>query len=371
MSGHPSFLFAGGGTGGHVFPALAIAEALRARYSDAEITFAGSPDRIEARLARDRGYAFRGIWISGLKRRFHVDTILLPIKILVSLVQSARILRTCRPWVVIGTGGYVSGPVLAAAHLLGYPTVIQEQNGFPGITTRLLARFADETHLTFAESARHLTKARKIVVSGNPVRPSLQRIEAREARRRLGLDPDASTLFVFGGSLGARSINRAVERGMADLCRAGIQLVWQTGAADAERAQQVVDEVGARAVVLPFLEDMDLGYSAADLVVCRAGATSLAELTVLGCPALLVPYPHATADHQRANAQALVDHGAAVMVDDAEVDRVPAVALDLLSRPDALHALAEAARSMGRPEAANTLADAILALASSSTRRTP
>lgn len=370
MSAPLSILFAGGGTGGHVFPGIAIAEVIRGQYPDAEIAFAGSRHKIESRLAAEHGFSFYPIWISGFKRSMSLDTFLLPIKILVSIFQSIRILRHLRPGVVVGTGGYVSGPVLYAATVLGYPTLIQEQNEYPGITTRLLAGRVDETHITFPDSARYLRDARQIKVSGNPVRPSLHLVDQRMARTRLGLNADLPTLFVFGGSLGAGSMNRAMIAGLGRMAAAGVQIIWQTGPADLAEARRATEDAGMVGVVTDFIHDMELAYSAADCLVCRAGATSIAEITALGLPAILVPYPHAADDHQRKNARALADAGAAWYLDDTEVDRLPELALQLLIDDQARTALRAAAQAMGTPGAATTLAEAVLALAKSSTRRT-
>jgi UDP-N-acetylglucosamine--N-acetylmuramyl-(pentapeptide) pyrophosphoryl-undecaprenol N-acetylglucosamine transferase len=366
MSAPLTVVFAGGGTGGHLFPGIAIAEALRTLRPDTRISFAGSASKIEARVVPAHGYAFDPIWISGFRRSFSLATALLPLKLAVSVLQTMRLLRRRRPQVVVGTGGYVSGPVVWTAAKLGYRTLIHEQNEYPGATTRRLAGLVDEVHITFEASARHLAHARRVVASGNPVRPSLRRLDTAEARARFGLDASRPVLFVFGGSLGAGSINRAILAGLERLADAHVQVLWQTGAADLTQARAAAASHGG-IVVLPFIDDMAAAYSAASLVVCRAGATSLAELSAMQMPALLIPYPHAAADHQRRNARAMEAAGAAAYLDDDEiregdgsvlVDRV----LALMCDADALAAMAARTATLARPDAARSMAEAIVRL---------
>lgn len=361
-------LFAGGGTGGHLFPGVAIAEALRHNVPDARISFAGSKRKIEAVVVPKLGYEFDPIWISGFRRALSAETLLLPLKLLVSLWQAFRVLRARRPDVVVGTGGYVSGPVVYMAARLGTPTLIQEQNEYPGATTRMLSPLADEVHITFDSTRRALAKAKRVVLSGNPVRLSLARIGAREAREAFGLDAERPTVFVFGGSLGAGSINAAIAKFLPRLEEAGVQVLWQTGSAQYEAMRAAA--AGRRHVVVrPFIDEMNVAYSAADVAVCRAGATSLAELTVLGIPAILVPYPHAAADHQTKNALALAEAGAARLLRDSDLDALGGTILDLLQDAAALRDMAECSRRMGHPRAAFEIAEAVQRLAHSSPSR--
>jgi len=285
--------------------------------------------------------------------------------VLVSLWQAFRILRRRNPDVVVGTGGYVSGPVVYVAARLGTPTLIQEQNEFPGVTTRMLSSDVDEVHITFESTRRALPGAARVVLSGNPVRVSLTRVDARAAREAFGLDAERPTVFVFGGSLGAGSLNAAVTNLLVRLDEAGVQVLWQTGSTQYDAACSAAagrTHVAVRA----FIDEMNVAYSAADLVVCRAGATSLAELTALGIPAILVPYPGATADHQTKNACALADGGAARMLADADLDMLGDVLFDLLNEGATLREMAEASRRMGHPRAAFDIADAVIRLAHSS-----
>lgn len=363
MSEALRFIFAGGGTGGHLFPGIAIAEALHTLRPDCVISFVGSHNRIEARVVPKYGYPFDSVWIAGLQRRLSLRTALLPLKLIVSLVQSWRILRRRRPHVVIGTGGYVSGPLLYVAARTGRRTLIHEQNEFPGITTRKLAPLVDEVHVSFPGSARLLQNARRLLQSGNPVRLSLRRHDAGDARVHFGLHPARKTLLVFGGSLGARSINRAVRALVPRLVREEYQLIWQTGTAEFETYKSLGALYHEQVIVRQFIDEMDVAYSAADLVLCRAGATSIAELTALGTPSLLIPYPHATADHQYKNAVALAEQGAAHVLRDEELHRLERELFSLFDDSATLMRMAEAATVAGRPRAAFDIAEAVLRLA--------
>lgn len=363
MSGRLHIIFAGGGTGGHLFPGVAIAQALQELRPDCGVSFVGSGNRMEARIVPKLGYDFDALWISGLKRSFSVGTVLLPIKIVVALEQSLRILRRRKPDLVIGTGGYVSGPMLYAAAKTRRRTMIHEQNEYPGATTRMLSSLVDEVYVTYESSAKRLPAANKLYVAGNPVRPNLRRIDANEAREFFGLQPETRTLFVFGGSLGAASINKAVRHLVPRLVREGYQLLWQTGVRDHVDLASIGALYNGQVVVRAFIDDMDNAYSAADLVVCRAGATSLAELTVLGLPAILVPYPHAAADHQYHNARAMAEAGAARVLRDEELGNLENELFRLLDDDTALHGMATASAALGRPRAAFDIAEAALRLA--------
>ena len=356
-------IFAGGGTGGHLFPAVAVAEALLQLRPGSTVSFVGSRQRIEARVVPKLGYVFDPIWISGLRRSFSLSTLLLPLKIAVSLWQSWRILRRRRPHVVVGTGGFASGPLLYVAAHTGRPTLIHEQNEYPGITTRKLAGDVDEVHITFPSSERLLGHAKRLLPSGNPVRLSLRRHDAGDARVHFGLHPARRTLLVFGGSLGAAAINRALRALVPRLVREEYQLIWQTGSRDHGEYASLGALYQGQVVVRPFIDEMDLAYSAADLVLCRAGATTLAELGVLGLPSVLVPYPHAAADHQTHNANAVADKGAAVVLRDDALGELERVLFPLLDDDDALARMSAAAASLGRPDAAFHIAEAVIRLA--------
>lgn len=358
-------IFAGGGTGGHLFPALAIAEEIKLLKSDAEILFVGTKNKIEARVVPERGYMFKPIWISGFRRKFTPGNLLFPVKLIVAMIQAMRIVKKFRPMVVIGTGGYVSGPVLYAATLGGVPTLIQEQNSYPGATTRFLAKRVNEVHLTFEQSRKYFSGLGNIFVSGNPTRRSLAAVSRADALRYFGFSEDPRNLIlVFGGSLGARSINAAFIRYAGDLVGKNFQLLWQTGAEDFENVKQSLGEpLRSRIKIYPFIDRMDYAYAISDLVVCRAGATTIAELTLLGKPALLVPYPFAAADHQTENARSMAADGAAEVIPDQELQDGLVEKIILMFQSDRLRRMSESSRALARPDAARDIAVRALRLA--------
>jgi UDP-N-acetylglucosamine--N-acetylmuramyl-(pentapeptide) pyrophosphoryl-undecaprenol N-acetylglucosamine transferase len=359
-----SILFAGGGTGGHLYPALAIAEEIRKRRPDAAITFAGARGKIEEREVPERGFEFAPLWISGLSRRFSAGTVLFPLKVLVAIWQSYRLIRREKPDVVVGTGGYVSGAPVFVAWLLGLPTMIQEQNSYPGITTRLMASRVREVHLTFERSARYLSRKDNIHFSGNPTQAAIGKPDRQEGARHLGVDPSGKTLLVTGGSQGAASINSALLGALDALVADGTQIVWAVGTADYERVEGFVRELqsGARRQVHlhRYIGKMQYAYAAADLAVTRAGATTLAELARAAVPSVLVPYPYAAADHQTENAEAMVESGASVLCRNNELDRrLLEIVRALLKDSDTLRRMSENARRLSRPDAAEELATAV------------
>ncbi|HTX17274.1 MAG TPA: undecaprenyldiphospho-muramoylpentapeptide beta-N-acetylglucosaminyltransferase [Bacteroidota bacterium] len=358
-----SILFAAGGTGGHLFPAIAIAEEIRKLRPEAVIEFVGTRDKIEARVVPEKGFGFSTIWISGLHRRLTVDNLLFPAKVIVSLVQSFFLIRRLKPDVVVGTGGYVCGPILFAASLLGIPTVAHESNSYPGVTTRLLASRVTKLLLTFEVTKRWLPKLSnaKVELVGNPTRGAMGSVSREEGIAHFGLDPGKKILLVIGGSLGASSLNGMVEKNISRIEKSGIQVIWQTGEKEFERFSS---NRSSSVWVGKFIDRMECAYAAADVVICRSGATTLAELTRLGKPAILVPYPHAAANHQELNAQAMVEAGAAVMVRDSELDsRGLETIEEMFSHAAFLDAMGEKSRSLGRPEAGRDIAKKILGLA--------
>lgn len=359
-------LFAGGGTGGHLYPAVAMAAMLKELDPGVRVSFAGTPSGIEATEVPRLGYPLHLIPVRGLKRGRSLSALLSNVGVLadfaLSLFRAAALIRRERPDVVVGTGGFVSGPVLLAAQLMGKRTMIQEQNAFPGLTTRLLSMMAREVHVAFREATGHLKKKKGVFLTGNPAR-SFDPVDMRRARERFGLDADRPTLLVFGGSRGARSINNAVLRGLRRLTGSA-NLIWQTGSLDYGRIRKEV-EPSENLWIGAYIEEMGEAYGAADLVLCRAGASSIAELTNLHKPSVLVPYPHATGDHQRHNALALSTPGAALLIGDGELDsgesmeRVEA----LLRDPASLSSMGEEAGRLSAPDAARRLAERIRALA--------
>lgn len=356
-------LFAGGGTGGHLFPAIAIADALRRIDSDCIVSFVGTRNKIEARVVPQLGYEFDAIWISGLSRSLSLRNLLFPCKVLVSMIQSLGILGKRKPDVVVGTGGYVCGPVLIAAAWRKIPTLLQEQNSYPGATTRMLAPRVDEVHITFESSRQHLAKAAKIVVSGTPVRQSLARIDKADACRAFNLQPERRTAFVFGGSQGASSINRAVRSILPQCIERGVQVIWQTGEAAYREIADACAPFSSSIVVRPFIDDMQRAYSAADLAVCRAGATTIAECAAFGLPALFIPYPFAAANHQVENARTVENLGGGIVIEETNIASFAASFFDLIQDEARLSTMAAAMKRAGAPDAADRIARAIVRLA--------
>ncbi|MFH1009150.1 MAG: undecaprenyldiphospho-muramoylpentapeptide beta-N-acetylglucosaminyltransferase [Candidatus Latescibacterota bacterium] len=356
-------LLAGGGTGGHVFPALALADAIVACAPSARILFVGTERGMERTAVPESGYPMEMISVIGLRRRVSWEWLRFPVALAASLRQTRRIFRAFRPHLVIGTGGYVSGPVGFMARWFGLPLVIQEQNSYPGMTTRLLSGIADQVHLTFPESARFLLRKTNIQVSGNPTRSDIGLVGRTVGRARLKLARNKPTVCVIGGSQGAHSINVALSEALDRLTASGIQILWQTGKRDMAWASELSARYGDAVRPHEFVE-MPTVLGAADLILCRAGAMTLAEIARCGLPAIVVPYPHATANHQEHNARSLVQSGAAELILDRELtgDRLAQRILALLKDRERLARMGRASRSLGRPMAAEHIAECGLRL---------
>ena len=362
----PHILMAGGGTGGHVYPAIAIADAITTLRPEARVVFAGTEDRLEARAVPAAGYALHPITAQGLQRRLTATNLMTPVRMLQGLLQSWRLVGAIEPDVAVGTGGYVAGPVLLAAWLRGRPLLIQEQNAYAGVTNRLLARLAQRIHLAFPEAKEWVPRDRA-VVSGNPTRRALREADPNEARAALQLPADGHVVRVMGGSLGSAALNEAVETNLEALLSprpsGDVYVVWQTGTRYYEAINDRVDD-HPRLRLVEYIDRMDRAYAGADLVVCRAGALTCSELMVTGTPALLVPSPNVVADHQTKNARSMARSGAARVLPEAELaDRFVDAVTALLDDPDARGEMAAAAREMARPEAAETIARDVLCLA--------
>ncbi len=359
-------LIAGGGTGGHVYPGLAIAEEWARRHPDTEVVFVGTERGLEATAVPRAGYRLRTIAARGFPRRPGLAFLKSIVALVASLGQTWRILGEESPRVVVVTGGYVSGPVGLLAKLRGIPLVVQEQNSVPGVTNRWLSLVAAEVHISFLESRHYFRRRDHLKVTGNPIRRSLLRQDRTTAYEALRLDPAKRTLLVFGGSRGAASINRAMAAALQRLARVPrLQVLWQTGSDDAQWATSETGKLPLPVRVTPYLERMEMAYAVADLAVCRAGAMTIAELTACGVPAILVPYPHATHDHQTENAKGLVDRGAAEMVADSELqgDDLARRIEALLRDETRLRRMGRNARAFSRTNAAERIADSMEALA--------
>jgi len=357
-------MIAGGGTGGHISPGIAIADALERSDPGVEVFFMGRRDSIEERLVGRTGRGFVAIPSMGLRRSADIRNIAMPFAVLAGVVGALGALVARRPAVAVGTGGFVSMPPVLAARALRIPVVLQEQNSYPGLATRVLSRWASSVHTSFKETAAYLPRAREIVLSGNPVRSEFEATDRAESRARLGLDPEGAVVLLVGGSRGARRINEAVVSAAGTMAGVGVQLVVQTGTADVDKVRAAVDEAGVRAIVEPFFDDMATAYAASDLVVSRSGATAIAEIEMVGRPSLLVPYPYATEGHQMKNARAVEKEGAAVVVPDDELsgERLADEISELLIDSARLALMAQRARALARPDAAERVAETVLAL---------
>ncbi|MEP0547125.1 MAG: undecaprenyldiphospho-muramoylpentapeptide beta-N-acetylglucosaminyltransferase [Rhodothermales bacterium] len=359
----PRILFACGGTGGHVYPAIAIADAVRALAPDAAIAFAGTRDRMEWEAVPKAGYPIHAVTAVGFPRGLSPKLLTFPFKIAKGLGDSWTLIGGFDPDVVVGTGGYVTGPVGLAATLRGVPLAIQEQNAYAGATNKLLAKRAEHVFIAF-EAARSSFPPGKAVLTGNPVRGDLTQADADAARAHFEIADGQRVLLAMGGSLGAGPINDAFRTNLdALLADEALVVIWQTGRRYFDELEKQVP-AHPRLRLLQYLDRMDYAYAAADLAVCRAGAITCSELAVTGTPAVLVPSPNVTADHQTKNARALADNGAAVLLPEPRLaaEFLPTVQ-GLLDDAGRLAAMERAALATGRPDAAREIAEAVLALA--------
>lgn len=365
MSSSLKIIISGGGTGGHIFPAIAIANAIKARQPHADILFVGAKGKMEIEKVPRAGYPIKGLWISGFQRKLTLRNLLFPIKLLSSLLRASQIIRSFKPDAAVGVGGYASGPLLEMATRKGIPALIQEQNSYAGATNRLLAKKVQRICVAYENMERYFPQE-KLVLTGNPVRSDLVRISAtrEEALAHFGLDPTKKTLLLFGGSLGARSLNQAMAASAAALReRPDVQVLWQCGSLYFEDYKNAETAKLPNVQIQAFIDRMDLAYKMADLVVCRAGALTISELQLVGKPAMLVPSPNVAEDHQTKNALALVERDAAIMLPDAEAkaQMIPET-LALLNHPERLEELATNVHAMAKTDAAEQIADEVLNL---------
>ncbi len=323
------FIISGGGTGGHIFPAVAIANALKKNIPDCEILFVGAEGRMEMQKVPEAGYAIKGLPIAGLQRSLDLKNLLLPIKILKSVTMAMKIITDFKPDVAIGVGGYASAPLLFAAKLKGIPYVIQEQNSYAGITNKILGKWAQKICVAY-DGMENFFPKEKIVFTGNPVRANISesKVTKQEALQYFDLAENRKTVLVIGGSLGARTINQSIDAGIEKINVGNIQLVWQTGKGYFETAKQKANN---SIKVFDFIKQMDMAYAAADIIISRAGALSVSELCIVGKPCVLVPSPNVAEDHQTKNAMALVNKNAAVLVKDLEAkEKLISTVLELI-----------------------------------------
>ena len=352
------YLISGGGTGGHIFPAVSIANALKELDPEAEILFVGALGRMEMERVPQAGYKIVGLAVRGFDRKKPWKNVSVLIDLSKSIRQVKKIIRDFKPNVGVGVGGYASGAAMWAAAKMGIPILLQEQNGFAGVTNKILKDKAAKICVAY-EGMEKFFPADKIILTGNPVRQNL--LDGRKSK-----DDGRKTLLIIGGSLGARTINEAVIAGLKELTNAGIKVVWQTGKVYYEKCKAAWEAAGSPANIecLDFLSDMPDRYANADLVISRAGASSISEICLLGKPAILVPSPNVAEDHQTHNAMALVNKDAAVLVRDAEAaEKLIATALELLNDPKRLKTLQTNVLKLAQKDSAKRIAEEVIALA--------
>ncbi len=351
-------LISGGGTGGHIYPALAIANAWMDKHPDSEILFVGAQGKMEMQKVPEAGYSIKGLPVAGLQRKLTLANLSFPIKLWRSLRMASKIVKEFQPQLVVGVGGYASGPVLYAAQNKGIPTLLQEQNSYAGLTNKLLAKKAAKICVAYPEMERFFPKE-KLKLTGNPVRKDLLDLAGKREKgiQVFGLDGNRKTVLVLGGSLGARTLNQAMLKHMVDLEKEGYQVLWQSGKFYFKDMEVALEKAGLTHIHLrEFIREMDLAYAAADVIVSRAGALSVSELCLVGKPVIFIPSPNVAEDHQTKNANACVKQDAAVLLADADaVANFKEYIDDLLRHEGKAQALATAIKKLARPDAANAL----------------
>ena len=355
------FILSGGGTGGHIYPAIAIANELKKRFPEAKFLFVGAQDKMEMQKVPQAGYAIKGLWIAGIQRRLTFDNLLFPLKLVLSLLKSKAIIKGFKPDVVIGTGGFASGPLLQMANLAGIPTVIQEQNSFPGITNKLLSKKANVICVAYENLERFFPKE-KMILTGNPVRQDLIDVANKrfEAISYFNLDSNKKTLLILGGSLGSRRINQLIAKELENIKAQNVQVIWQCGKFyfDEYKKYQTTN-----VQVVAFIEKMDLVYAAADVVISRAGASSVSELCIVGKPVIFIPSPNVAEDHQTKNACAIVDKKGAIMLKESELEsQFESVFRALINSAEDQKQLSENIKKLALPKATIEIVDEIVKL---------
>lgn len=327
-------IVSGGGTGGHIFPAIAIAKSLENKVSDIELLFVGAKDKMEMQKVPEAGYKIEGLWISGFQRSFSRRNLMFPFKLISSVIKSMKIVRRFKPDLVIGTGGFASGPLLFAASRKGIPSVIQEQNSYPGITNKVLSKYVNKVCVAYDNMERFFPKD-KIIFTGNPIRKAILNFKDKreEGKKLFGVNNGKITILVVGGSLGARTINESIKESISEFANNELNLIWQTGTSFGDVAKNIIEDINIDGISSHmFIREMDLAYAAADIIVSRAGAIAISELCFVGKPILLVPSPNVAEDHQTQNAQSLVNKNSALMVKDVDAKRKLVSELISLSR---------------------------------------
>lgn len=355
-------LISGGGTGGHIFPAIAIANAIKSRYPKVDILFVGADNRMEMEKVPAAGYPIIGLPVAGFDRRKMWKNVAVIIKLIKSILKSYKIIKNYRPDIAIGVGGYASGPSLRTAAAMGVPCLIQEQNSYAGVSNKLLAKKAQTICVAYEGMDKFFPK-QKIVVTGNPIRQDLTAsiVNKEEAYAFFKLDPNKKTILIIGGSLGAATINKSIMAGIHKIIDSNIQVIWQSGKFYFHEAQQSLSQYAQAPIVLSeFISRMDLAYAVADLVVSRAGASSISELCCLQKPCVLVPSPNVAEDHQTMNALALVKKGAAILIKDKDaIKELIPFCLEMVHKEDQLEDLSKNISKLSLPDAANKIVDQV------------
>lgn len=367
MKDNLRIIISGGGTGGHIFPALSIANAIKEARPDAEILFVGAEGRMEMQRVPAAGYKIIGLPVAGFDRKNLFNNFAVIVKLIRSQMIARKIIKDFNPHAAVGVGGYASGPTLKMAGAMGIPTLIQEQNSYAGVTNKLLAAKAEKICVAYPGMERFFDK-NKIIMTGNPVRQGLldNKLSKEEAIKSFGLDPTKKTILIIGGSLGARTLNNCVMHAMSEIKQSGVQFIWQTGKFYIEEARKCYNEAGSPRMIhtTDFISDMNAAYTAADLVVSRAGAGSISEFCLLGKPVILVPSPNVAEDHQTKNAMALVDKDAAVYIKDSEADeKLIDAAVSLVADKDKLESLSTNIKKLAFQDSAANIAAEVCKLA--------
>lgn len=367
MKDNLRIIISGGGTGGHIFPAVSIANAIKEQHPDTEILFVGAEGRMEMQRVPAAGYKIIGLPVAGFDRKNLLKNFSVLIKLFRSQLKARQIIKEFKPDAAVGVGGYASGPTLKMAGMMGIPTLIQEQNSYAGVTNKLLAKKACKICVAYEGMERFFDKE-KIILTGNPVRQGLlnSSIDREKAIQSFGLDPQKKTILIVGGSLGARTINNCVMQGLEKIKNSGVQFIWQTGKFYINEAKATVAKAGEIPMLhtTDFISDMAAAYTAADLVISRAGAGSISEFCLLQKPVILVPSPNVAEDHQTKNALALVNKGAALYVKDSEAtQKLLDLAIATVSQPDTLNNLSMNIAKLAFKDSANVIANEVYKLA--------
>jgi UDP-N-acetylglucosamine--N-acetylmuramyl-(pentapeptide) pyrophosphoryl-undecaprenol N-acetylglucosamine transferase len=353
-----NIIISGGGTGGHIYPAIAIANALKLADPTINILFVGALGKMEMEKIPKAGFKIVGLPITGIQRSLSFENLKFPFKLMKSMFLARKIIKNFKPNIAIGVGGYASGPLLLMANNMGIPTLIQEQNSFAGITNKYLAKKAKAICVAYSGMEKFFP-ADKIIITGNPVRTDILEVVSKKVKAiaHFGLNTNKKTLLIIGGSLGAKTINESIDAGLSKILEAGYQIIWQTGKLYIEKAKKITNSIENKVYVSDFIYDMDLAYAAADVVISRAGALSVSELCLAAKPSILVPYPFAAEDHQTQNALNLVENQAAILVKDSEAhQKLVAEVLSLLADPHKQLQLSENTLRLAKPNAATEIA---------------